>query len=185
LYGSQAWISYHWGFCGFPGLSETLREFLATKLRPDLGSPRSRFNPVIREGDIRYRDFLEEFRQRAAKRGVENFLNELRNHYLSQHTGVGGRREIDDTERLVRMAHHLVEDADLRESRLNRQSDDGVLTEAARRAIRDLPGPGDIIKGDILPKASRRLLAKFKKLPPFYAWDDTAEHGWDHGHNLT
>jgi hypothetical protein len=131
--------------------------------------------------------FLETFDRLVAKHGLDKTLDVLRRSYLHRHAqaSVGGRRVIDDTERLVRMAHHLAGDADLRERRLAQQSDQHTLSEAARRAIRDLPYQGDTVLGDIHPKAVRRLVTKFKKWPSFFAFDDTAEHGLDQGVFLT
>jgi hypothetical protein len=130
---------------------------------------------------------LKGFDQLVAEHGLDQALRLLRDHWRARHAAriKRGRREIDDIERLVGMARHLLEDADLRERRDNRQSDRGNLVKSASRAIedaerRDEGHPLDIVQGRIEPKAVRRLKKKFRKLPPIFALD-TAGHGFDQG----
>jgi hypothetical protein len=86
---------------------------------------------------------------------------DVENLDVSEQPGPGRPPTDGDDERLERVAWHLANDADLIErGRAGKPN----LTEATRRAIRDLPGPGDIVDGRVTRKAVVRLLRKFKFL---------------------
>ena len=86
-----------------------------------------------------------------------------------------GRDNIDDDERLVRMAQHL-DDPDLKDRLLN--GDAGVLGEAARRAINNIPRPGDLTKtGAATAAAVKRLVRKFD----YFCFDVGDRRGFDRG----
>jgi len=81
---------------------------------------------------------------------------------------------IEDAERLTRMEHHLLNDSDLIErnraliererqgKRASAAGGRGMLSEAARRAIKDLPRPSDVAAdGTISKTAADRLTGKF------------------------
>lgn len=99
-----------------------------------------------------------------AERGTENILAEIR---VLCSPG-RGRREVEgDDERIEAMARHLSEDTDLPEG-------EGRLTELARRAIRENPGPGDLTGDEVRQKAIMRLVRKFD----CFCWD-LCDRGWD------
>jgi hypothetical protein len=85
---------------------------------------------------------------------------------VSAQPGAGRRPTDGDDERLERLAWHLDNDADLY-GRTRDGKPKPVLSEAVRRAIRDLPGPGDIVDDKVTRKAVVRLLRKFN----VFCWD--------------
>jgi hypothetical protein len=91
-----------------------------------------------------------------ARRGSADNAPNTDNHDTTHR---GGRPMTDDAERLDRLAWHLAHDTDLHE--LGRTGKP-ILSEAARRAVRDLPAPHDIgPDGEVNPHAWRRLVRKF------------------------
>ena len=127
--------------------------------------------------------FLKTFDALVRKRGLE-YAVALEPNCRRRHAARPPGRPLipDDPERFVRLAYHLAGDEDLRHRRI-REGDDRVFTEAARRAFKEIPTPcahGEIaLDGTVQPKAPRRLVGGFKKLPPFFALDE--EHGFDQG----
>jgi hypothetical protein len=97
---------------------------------------------------------------------------------VSAQPGAGRPPTDGDDERLERLAWHLDNDADLYGRRRDGKPKP-VLSVAVRRAVRDLPGPGDIVDDKVSRKAVVRLLRKFK----VFCWDvpgrgfDEAEWG--------
>src|SRR4051812_44035367 len=116
--------------------------------------------------------FLAEFASYVGMYGYKAVIRalEMRNFQLGARTG--GRPPIDDAERIKRMEYHLFNDPDLVER--NRAGDARHLSEAARRAIRDLPRDGDVEpNGTPYERAVDRLVAKFG-----FSWD-MHSRGWD------
>jgi hypothetical protein len=129
-----------------------------------------RSKPVLDEA------FLSAFDSNVRMYGYKAVIRALEMRHLQHGAPTGGRPPIDDAERVKRMEHHLLNDPDLVER--NRAGDERFLSEAARRAICDLPRDGDL-KPDGTPyeKAVDRLVNKF----PF-SWDIGDSRGWDRGY---
>jgi hypothetical protein len=101
--------------------------------------------------------FIAAFDRHVQRYGYAAVTEALHLHHLQLGHSPGGRPEIVDSTRLARMRWHLENDADLIERRDHRPH-----SEAARRAICDLPRDGDIARdGKILEKAYDRLVEKF------------------------
>src|SRR3954466_8095738 len=104
--------------------------------------------------------FLATFDSSVRQYGFRAVMRFLERRYLQLGARTGGGPPIDDTERLERMEYYLLNDPDLAERK--RDGDERLLSEAARRAICDLPRPGDL-ESDGKPHAKvvHRLVDKF------------------------
>jgi hypothetical protein len=117
-------------------------------------------------------EFLAAFDSYVRMYGYKPVIQALEMRHFQLGAPTGGRPPIDDAERLKRMEYHLLNDGDLAE--LNRDGDERLLSEAARRAICDLPRDGDLEPdGTPYEKAVDRLVNKFG-----FAWD-IGGRGWD------
>jgi hypothetical protein len=82
-----------------------------------------------------------------------------------------------DDARLARLEHHLQHDPDL-QARLRAGDTRGVLSEAARRTLKEDPAPGDLDRfGKVKEGARKRLIEKFSVL----AFDLGDRRGFDAG----
>jgi hypothetical protein len=119
--------------------------------------------------------FLAEFDSNVRMYGYDVVMEFLRTRHYQLGGRTGGRPPIDDAERLERMEYHIFNDPDLAER--NRNGDERFLSEAARRAICDLPRPSDLEPdGTPYEKAVDRLVVKFG-----FAFD-IGGRGWDQGY---
>jgi len=95
-----------------------------------------RSQPVLGEA------FLAEFDSYVARYRYAAVAEYLRTRHFQLGASTGGRRPIDDAERIKRIEYHLLNDPDLVERNLN--GDRRLLSEGARRATYDLPRDGDL-----------------------------------------
>lgn len=126
------------------------------------------WSTIMRSQPVLDEAFFVAFESNVRRYGYTAVIRALEMRHFQLGAPTGGRPPIDDTERLKRMEYHLLNDPDLAER--NRDGDERLLSQAARRAICDLPRDGEVLIGVAgtasVPRSKRQPEASLRGRAP-------------------